>query len=160
MIITLQLAGQHFSLINGDDNTAIGRSALYCNTSGNQNTAVGRNALVDNTNGSNNIGIGFDAQVPSSTLDHKVRIGNTSIFYAGIQVGWSITSDEIWKEQIRELPYGIDMLMQLKPVDYYRKNNERKTREMGFIAQDVEILLNEMGYDSNGVFLQNAIMVT
>ena len=134
----------------GDENTAIGRSALYYNTSGNQNTAVGRNALVNNTNGSNNTGIGYNAQVPTATASDQVRIGNTDISYAGIQVSWSITSDKIWKEQIRELPYGLDMLMQLKPVDYYRKNNEVKKREMGFVAQDVEATLKEMAYVDQG----------
>ena len=139
-----------FSNNFGNENTAIGRSALYYNTSGDKNTAVGRSALVNITNGSNNTGIGYDAQVPSATSSNQVRIGNTDINYAGIQVSWSITSDKIWKEQIRELPYGLDMLMQLKPVDYKRKNNDIKTREMGFIAQDVEAILNEMGYDDQG----------
>ncbi len=139
-----------FSNWVGDENTAIGRSALYYNTSGHKNTAVGRSALVDVTSGSNNSGIGYDAQVPTATASNQVRIGNTDVTYAGIQVSWSITSDEIWKEQIRELPYGLDMVMQLKPVDYNRKNNEIKTREMGFVAQDVEATLKEMGYDEQG----------
>ena len=77
-------------------------------------------------------------------------MGNPSLLYAGIQVGWSIPADKIWKEQIRVLPYGLNMLMQLKPVDYLRKNNDVKTREMGFIAQDVEATLKEMGYDDQG----------
>lgn len=136
-----------FSNSGGDANTAIGRSALYYNTWGHQNTAVGRNSLINVAGGSNNIGLGYDAQVPTATGSNQVRIGNTSVSYAGIQVGWSITSDETWKEQIRELPYGLDMVMQLKPVDYNRKNNESKTREMGFVAQDVEVLLKEMAYD-------------
>ena len=61
-----------------------------------------------------------------------------------------MTSDQNWKEQIRVLPYGLDMLMQLKPVDYIRKNNDAKTREMGFIAQDIEGLLSEFGYSDQG----------
>ena len=139
-----------FSNNFGNENTAIGRSALYFNTSGEQNTGLGRNALVNVTTGDNNTGIGYDAQVPTATGSDQVRIGNTAISYAGIQVSWSITSDKIWKEHIRELPYGLDMLMQLKPVDYMRKNNDVKTREMGFIAQDVEATLKEMGYDNQG----------
>lgn len=144
-----------FSNNFGNENTAIGRSALYYNTSGEQNTGLGRNALVNVTTGDNNTGVGYDAQVPNATGSNQVRIGNTAVSYAGVQVSWSITSDEIWKEQIRELPYGIDMLMRLKPVDYYRINNEFRTREMGFIAQDVEVLLRDMGYDDQG-FLTKA----
>jgi len=77
-------------------------------------------------------------------------MGNSSIIYAGIQVAWTITSDEVWKENIRELPYGLDFVNQLKPVDYIRKNNEAKTREIGFIAQDIEMLLKEIGYEDQG----------
>ena len=79
-----------------------------------------------------------------------MRIGNTQIGYAGIQVGWTITSDKRWKDQIRELPYGLDMVMQLQPVDYIRKNNEKQTREMGFIAQDLEAILAKLGYADQG----------
>lgn len=140
-----------FTLSFGEENTAIGRSALYYATSGSRNTAVGRNALVNVTWGSNNIGIGYDAQVPTATDSDQVQIGNTDIAWAGIQVPWSTPSDEIWKEQIRELPYGLNMIMQLKPVDYARKNNEVKKREMGFIAQDVQALLKEIGYNDQGL---------
>ena len=30
------------------------------------------------------------------------------------------------------------------------KNNDKQTREMGFIAQDVEQTLKELGYDDQG----------
>ena len=42
------------------------------------------------------------------------------------------------------------MVMQLEPVDYVRKNNDAKTRDMGFIAQDVEALLAKIGYTDQG----------
>ena len=140
---------------SGFGNTAHGFEALYNNIGGIWNTAIGYSALSEVTSGNLNIGIGYNAQVPYADVDNQIRIGDIDIFYAGIQVPWSITSDKIWKEQIRELPYGIVMLMQLKPVDYYRKNNDVKKREMGFIAQDVEALLNQMGYDDQG-FLTKA----
>ena len=47
------------------------------------------------------------------------------------------------------------MYIHIDPHTYYRKNNESKTREMGFIAQDVEVTLKEMGYDDQG-FLTKA----
>ena len=40
--------------------------------------------------------------------------------------------------------------MQLQPVDYTRKNNTNKTREMGFIAQDLEAILTKVGYTDQG----------
>ena len=141
--------------ITGSYNTACGNLALggYYNTYGDYNVAIGYAALADfnfNFTGSNNIGIGYNAQVPSGTASNQVRIGNADITYAGIQVDWSITSDKRWKENVRELPYGLDMVMQLQPVDYTRKNNEKKTREMGFVAQDLEVLLTKMGYTDQG----------
>ncbi len=139
-----------YSNISGSNNTAIGSEALYENTSGNLNTAIGYRALDENITGHNNTAIGFNAAVLSASGSNQVRIGNTEISYAGIQVDWSITSDKRWKDNIRELPYGLDMVMQLQPVDYIRKNNTNKTREMGFIAQDLEALLEKVGYTDQG----------
>ncbi|OUR92052.1 hypothetical protein A9Q87_08105 [Flavobacteriales bacterium 34_180_T64] len=139
-----------FSNDDGSANTATGKSALYNNTSGDGNTAFGYKALLDLTAGSNNIAIGYIAQVPSSTDSNQIRMGNTAISNAYIQVAWDITSDKRWKENIRKLPYGLAVVKQLKPVDYIRKNNDSKTREMGFIAQDVEALLTKIGYTDQG----------
>lgn len=124
------------NLNTGDNNIAIGYGAM--------------SSFMDLNVGDNNIAIGLFSELPSSTASDQVRIGNDDVSHAGVQVGWSISSDKIWKEQIRDLPFGMDMLMQLKPVDYYRKNNDFKKREMGFIAQDIEVLLNEMGYYDQG----------
>ncbi|MGF1556317.1 tail fiber domain-containing protein [Paucihalobacter sp.] len=140
-----------FSNTVGNSNTASGIAALYNNTSGTYNTAHGYNALSQLTTGTNNLGLGFSAQVPNAAGSNQVRIGNTSISYAGVQVGWTITSDQRWKDHIRKLPYGLDLLMQLKPVDYIRKNNEHQTREIGFIAQDLKVLLEAVGYQDQGL---------
>lgn len=142
--------GALYKNYNGHYNTATGYKALYSNTDGSSNTANGYRALYSNTTGNNNISIGYDAQVPNSASSNQVRIGNASISYAGIQKAWSITSDRVWKEQIRTLPYGLDMLMQLKPVDYIRKNSDIKTREIGFIAQDIEEVITKFDYADQG----------
>ncbi len=152
----------------GNANTAIGAWALYSNTSGSANVAVGKWALRYNTSGGynvgigpgalenlrsgiNNIAIGSLANVPSNTGDNQIRMGNTAITYAGIQVAWTVTSDIRWKESVRELPYGINFVSKLKPVDYIRKNNENRSREVGFIAQDIESLMEESGIDDYGL---------
>jgi hypothetical protein len=70
-------------------------------------------------------------------------------------VGWAISSDKRWKEEIRTLPYGLDFVKQLQPVDYIRKNNDAKTRETGFIAQDVEALLEKVGYTDQGIVIKH-----
>ncbi len=134
----------------GSANVANGAWALSENTSGSDNVAVGSDALSNVTTGSNNIGIGAEAQVPSSTSSNQVRIGNTQITYAGIQVAWTVTSDKRWKNHIRKLPYGLNMITKLQPVDYIRKNNSKQTREIGFIAQEVEEVLVTIGYENQG----------
>jgi hypothetical protein len=134
----------------GNYNVAVGDQALYNNLSGEYNVAVGDNAGRSIT-GSNNIVIGYGASVPTAASNNQVRIGNFSISYAGVEVAWDITSDVRKKESIRELPCGIDFVRGLKPVDYIRRNNENRTREAGFIAQDVEILLKEADISDYGL---------
>jgi hypothetical protein len=135
----------------GNYNTANGVDAFFNNTTGNFNTAIGFSAGSDITTGSNNIAIGFDAQVPSATSSNQIRIGDASISYAGVQVAWSLTSDKRWKSDIQPSNLGLAFISKLKPVSYTRKNDERKKREYGFIAQDLEETLNTSGASDNGI---------
>lgn len=138
----------------GNDNTAVGQSALF-NSTGNNNTAVGRNALNTLTIGSNNTAIGSNAQVPIVAASNQVRIGNANVTHAALQVPWTITSDSYWKEDIRNLTYGLDIINALKPVDYLRKNSDLDTREVGFIAQDVKGLLQHFGLTDLGMISED-----
>jgi hypothetical protein len=135
----------------GDRNTANGSSALYSNTEGNYNTANGHQALLSNTTGSNNTAIGYFAQVPSGTASNQVRIGNTSVTYAGVQVAWTYTSDKRWKSDIQSSELGLNFISKLRPVQYYRTNDEGKKTEYGFIAQELEEALNNAGATNNGI---------
>ncbi len=134
----------------GGSNTALGSNAMASVTSSSNNTAIGTNAMP-NATGFNNTAIGHDAELANPAASHQVRIGDTQITSATIQVPWTITSDKKWKEQIRSLPYGLDFISKLKPVDYIRKNNEAKTREIGFVAQDVENTLAQLGFVNQGL---------
>ncbi len=140
-----------YSNTSGSANVAVGKWALRYNTSGGYNVGIGSSALENLRSGTNNIAIGNLANVPSNTGNNQIRMGNTAITYAGIQVAWTVTSDIRWKESVRELPYGISFVSKLKPVDYIRKNNENKTREAGFIAQDIESLMEEAGIEDYGL---------
>ena len=135
----------------GSYNTAIGSSSLSGNISGNSNTAIGYGALGSVTSGNNNIGLGTDANVPDGAGSNQVRIGNTSITYAGIQVAWTTTSDKRWKSNIVNIPLGLDFVGQLRPVSYYRTNDVTKRIEYGFIAQEIEEVLNNLGAENNGI---------
>jgi hypothetical protein len=139
----------------GDFNTAYGNSALFSLVSGTSNCAFGYNALNNQTAGTNNIGIGTGANVPFSTLNNQIRMGNTAIGYAGIQIAWSITSDKRWKTDIQTSKLGLNFINNLNPVSYIRKNDETKKIEYGFIAQELEQTLNESGATNNGIITKD-----
>ncbi len=140
-----------YSNISGWGNTAIGNDALRNNTTGGYNTSIGFNAGSDVTTGSNNTAIGYGAQVPTASANNQVRIGDANITYAGIQVAWTVTSDKRWKSNITESDLGLDFISQLKPVSYFRNNDESKKREYGFIAQDLEETLSASGVTDSGI---------
>ena len=135
----------------GGSNTASGSSSLYANTTGNFNVAIGNSALSSVTTGSNNIGIGNNAQVPTATASNQVCIGNALITYAGIQVAWTITSDRRLKTDIKKSELGLGFIKKLNPVSYTRMNDSAKKTEYGFIAQEVEETLKNLGLSNTGM---------
>ena len=164
-----------YSNTTGNGNTAIGSSALYTNATGNYNTAIGyaANVLADNL--TNATAIGYGAAV---TASNRVVIGNTAVTVIGGQVGWSTLSDGRFKTNIKEDVPGIDFIMQLRPVNYNfnpQKFEEHLRQRMpdsvkqlaarkavdytaaekiihtGFIAQEVEQVVNKNGYKFNAV---------
>lgn len=134
----------------GGENSAFGYLSLYWN-SGNRNSAFGNRSLGNVTSGSNNIGIGYNTQVPDGEANNQVRIGNTDISYAGIQVAWTITSDWRYKDNIISSSLGLNFLSKLKPVSYTRKNDEKARTEFGLIAQEVEEVLKQEGIENSGM---------
>lgn len=142
---------------SGIGNTVIGQGA-YSSKTGNYNIAIGYHAYYSTGNvhfGRNNIVIGSEAQVEYKSRSHQVRIGNTQISNASIQVDWSISSDIRWKKNVRDIPYGLNFVMGLHPVDYIRKGDLSGKREMGFIAQELDTLVGEIGYDNQGFLTKN-----
>ncbi|AEP10670.1 tail fiber domain-containing protein [Micavibrio aeruginosavorus] len=113
--------------------TGTGR-LLYINASGStgQNTALyARNA------GTNGVAIFCD-----SYDDYGCRA----------TVQWTSTSDARLKKNIEPLKneYGLDAIMQLKPVTYnWKEKPDDSRKSLGFIAQDVEKIIPEIvGEDS------------
>jgi len=134
----------------GSNNTCLGYQAGRFVNGGNNNTFVGfQNGNA--TTGSNNTSIGFQAQVPVAGGSNQVRIGNGAVNYAGVQVGWSITSDYRFKTNTQSSTLGLDFIKTLRPVSYFRNNDKSKKTEYGFIAQEVEAALNMHGDANNGI---------
>lgn len=149
---------------SGGFNVALGRNSLLANTTGRDNVAVGMGALSGGSAGINNIGIGRDTQVSTVGASNQIRMGNTAVTLAAVQVAWTITSDRRWKSNIKESNLGLDFIKQLKPVVYTRKDVELEgekyvlkektsnpTTEYGFIAQELEETLSKFDTKNNGI---------
>lgn len=134
----------------GSNNTAMGWASLGL-TTGSNNTAVGKSSGYNITTGSNNTAIGYDTTVPDPIASNQVRIGNTAVTYAGIQVAWTVTSDKRLKSNIKDSDLGLDFIKQLRPVSYIRKNDESKKSEYGFIAQELKETLKNNGVTNSGI---------
>lgn len=148
----------------GSYNTGLGGFALYNNTTGSNNTAIGYDASVSTTGLTNATALGSNATVNAS---NKVRIGNAAITVIVGQVAYTFPSDARFKEKIKEDVKGLDFILKLRPVSYnfnrlsfakyiHEKTEGReseltelsKNRSVGFLAQDIEKLVNELGFQS------------
>ena len=147
------------------NNTAVGFNALYLNTTGYDNTAIGVMADVSVGTLSNTVALGYSAR---PNANNKVRIGNTAATVIEGQVGYSFPSDGRFKENIKDDVKGLDFIMKLQPVSYnfnrlryaqhIRENltpDREKTltaqsqnRTVGFVAQDVEKIIQQTGFTS------------
>jgi hypothetical protein len=157
-----------FSNTSGNSNTANGAGALYNNTTGIQNTAIGRDALATGATFSNSTAIGYNAQVTASNM---IRLGNANVTSINGAVAFTVVSDRRFKKDIQENVSGLPFIMKLRPVSYhldmdkiaaFMKTPENlrerasealkeKVLQTGFIAQEVENVAQELGYDFSGI---------
>ena len=135
----------------GSNNVCIGYQSgrNASNTIGN-NTFMGYQSGI-NTIGSNNIAIGFNAQVDVAANSNQIRLGDANITLATTKVPWTTSSDIRWKDNIKNSALGLNFINTLRPVSYIRKNDIYKKTEYGFIAQEVENSLINLGDENNGI---------
>jgi hypothetical protein len=67
-----------------------------------------------------------------------------------------VTSDARYKDGVSGSILGLDFLNALRPVDYFRKNDESKKREYGFIAQDVKQTLSDFHVENVGMLSEDS----
>jgi len=154
----------------GYNNTAVGCYALNFNWTGIYNTAVGYHANVPGGGVyiENSTALGAETQI---TASNQIRLGNSNVTSIGGVVGWSVVSDGRFKRDVREDVAGLDFVNGLRPVSYtldhtaldkfhelpdsviQRGSASRKKpiRTTGFVAQEVEALVNKTGYVFGGV---------
>jgi hypothetical protein len=114
---------------------------------------LGTNALGSGAVATNQIVIGSGA---ISTGNNSVRIGNTLIGTIGGQVSFTTTSDRRWKDNIQDSTLGLEFIKTIRPVSYFRKNDENKKTEYGFIAQELETAFVNAGDSNNAVVSKDA----
>lgn len=164
-------ASGYYSMYNnvtGNYNTAIGYRTMYSNTSGSNNTALGYNCGPSGANFSNTTAVGNEA---TPTASNMVRIGNASVTSIGGYAAWTNVSDQRFKSNIREDVSGLDFILKLRPVTYNldvqqlssflgveSQSTDQKAmseksaiRQSGFIAQEVEEVAQQLGYDFSGI---------
>lgn len=57
--------------------------------------------------------------------------------------GWTTISDRNLKHDIKNLPVGLDLVMDLKPVEFIYNNARDEEKTYGFIAQEVRQSLRD-----------------
>jgi hypothetical protein len=149
----------------GDYNTAIGYQSLMANTSGTYNTAIGFAALNDNTTGVGNTAVGQNAgntlttgsnvtclgnnSLPvAATSTNQVILGDTAITALRCQVALTVVSDGRDKQNVTDIPVGMNFINELRPVSFTWNQRDGKRigiNEFGFIAQDVQAAQNRIG---------------
>jgi len=126
----------------GISNTAVGHRALTTQTTSHYNTAVGKDAGDLITTGSNNTCLGYQADPSGATVSNEVTLGNSSISSIRCQVQTiSSLSDVRDKENIEELPLGVEFINTLRPVKFdwaMRDGMQEGVQEIGFVAQELD----------------------
>lgn len=145
-------------------NTAVGSYALTAVVTGTDNTALGYNAgSALTTNDSNNIHIGNPGFAGNNNAIYLGTAGtHNTCFVAGIrgvttgnadavavlidsnnQLG-TVSSSLRYKENVNDMASYSERLMQLRPVTFNYKNDERKLISSGLIAEEVAELFPEL----------------
>lgn len=153
--------------ISGDRNSSLGYKALVGISTGFYNTALGAFSYPTG-DFSNSAAIGDACFISAS---NQVRVGDFTISSIGGFTNWTNVSDKRFKKDIQYNVPGLDFIKKLKPVtyhldmdviaDYFKTPNSNRKKESeslkgkmlqtGFIAQDVEIVAKQLGFDFSGI---------
>ena len=134
---------------SGSENSAIGTSAGALVTEGDYNTFLGRDAGYRQsssttnglTTGDNVTCVGYAAIPTSSTATNEITLGDNNVTSLRCNTQTiSSLSDERDKTAIQDLPYGLEFINDMRPVQFTwnrRDGSLGATPDMGFIAQDL-----------------------
>jgi|GEM_PF-4061744 len=148
------------------ENTIVGANAMEY-TTGTGNTAIGYQAGDNGTpmSHSYNTFVGAQTNATASfsnstalgrgatiTASNQIVLGNASVSAVQTGAGTVITtSDRNLKTNIQDSDLGLDFILQLRPVVYEMKTGHEGILYTGFIAQEVEDILERMNADFSGL---------
>jgi hypothetical protein len=143
---TFAIAGAtNFQSIVGVGNAAGSSSGM---TGGTGITMLGANSDGPGGTANNVTAVGYQALASAS---NKIRLGNSAVTVIEGQVAFTFPSDRRLKEEIVDVPVGLDFLQTLRPVAYHRIGTESPKKEYGFIAQEIEQSLADAGVTDAGI---------
>jgi hypothetical protein len=123
------------------------------NQSGSYITCIGYDADVSGVALTNATAIGNGAVVNAS---NKIVLGNASATTVGGYGAWTNYSDRRLKENIvYKSNLGLNFVTQLNPVSFNYIDDTNKRRRDGLIAQDIDLILKELGTDFSGLIIDN-----
>ena len=132
----------------GANNTFIGNAAGNVNKTGSNNTAVGvgANFGADNLTFATAIGVNAVVTTSNSILLGRVSGADTVRVPGNLIVTgtFSNPSDVRLKTGVANLRYGLNEVMQLRPVTWKWKDRAAGTPQLGLIAQEVRSILPEL----------------
>ena len=149
----------------GNANTCLGYEAGWKSQSGDKNTMIGYQAGLSTVEGDGNVFLGHKAG-SDETASNRLYVHNSEsaspLIYGEfdnrfVQInanfkatGTSVTSDQRCKKDIQPLESSLDKISRLRGVNYrwkvaaYPDRGFVKGKQMGLIAQEVEIVLPEL----------------
>jgi hypothetical protein len=96
------------------------------------------------TTGSYNVIIGYHVQAPANNSTNTVTIGTNGTTASTYRIWgtWTNASDRRLKHDIKPIGSGLSFVKKLNPVEYVF-NTGKGGKELGFIAQDVQQVMQE-----------------
>lgn len=135
---SITLGRYNDSLTGSSRNSWVATDPLFLIGNGSSN-ASRSNAFVVYKNGNGEINGSF---IPTTGGVYTLGKNNKKWLEVWATNGVIQTSDSRFKKQITNSEYGLNTLMQMRPVTYYWKEGTT-TRQLGFIAQEMQQLVPE-----------------
>ena len=134
-------AGSNVSVIRWWANGTAGTLGIRKVSSGRDRQYI----VLNNTGSSTALFYGNDGTLRRGGIANISTNGGAD---GGVIIGTE-TSDERLKKNIQEIPYGLEEVMQLRPIKYYFTVS--KKQELGFGAQTTQKIIPEVVYDTKEV---------